>query len=67
MISGNGAGKWKNYCHVPRASLMCNVVRWVHKSSYCEWEWDTGEAGEGMVTQVGCSMDNVTRTGDYDR
>ena len=27
-------------------------LRWVHKSSYCEWEW-TG----GGVKQLGCSLD----------
>ena len=37
---------------------VCNA-RWVHKSSYCEWEWAGGE-----VTEGGCTME-VTRAGDY--
>ena len=30
--------------------------RWVHTSSYCEWEWVSGERG---VSQTGCNMPNI--------
>ena len=35
---------------------MCPLPRWVHMSSYCEWEWVSGAAG---VRQTGCNMENV--------
>ena len=42
------------------------MFRWVHKSSYCEWEWTS----EG-VKQMGCSLDRdsraeLVRAGDYE-
>ena len=43
-----------------------SIFRWVHKSSYCEWEWTS----EGVV-ETGCSLGadpraELARAGDYE-
>ena len=49
-------------------TLMCKAdnywewCRWVHMSSYCEWEWTSSAEG---VSRTGCSLDEVQRVGNY--